>query len=519
MAQPLLQIFDDGGTLIPEGSPISFAGVVPGSPSAEVLFSVRNNGEAGPAVDTARDTTVRGLARAAGDTSDPQLTGLPFQDDRASRLRVISVSGGATAAPTAFRPLGAGNVLLLDEIPDGGIVFMGWRIEATTVAALQDIDARLSIEPRVSIAMPTGHYETHGNFVLVGSPGGIPDPTFSEIFEEVGDWLPNVGPADDTINTPTRSEYTLAGVEEVFEPAPPEITFDDLDGTSSALVATEAYFAAVLYAAGGSISIAKGLKATEPLTAADLPVIPADAIFRVLVTVPFGLLIDTLELQGDLGFFHSSEPGGLDVEISGGSGTSAGSLVQRQTRTTITLPDDEVSNIWQLPTGGLETAALGAFPTGDSRSLILHEYTTAVGVITDRADRRRLGAESLGGVLASATFVLDTAAGNLQTLHITLLDGIGLPLSSNQAIFCKLTDAADGFGESTKIPDAVTVGASPQWIIQLGATINHFLLESDGPAIDATFDENTGPTGDSYFLALYVEGRVVAVSPEIIPKP
>lgn len=515
----LLQIFDDGGTLIPEGSPISFAGVVPGSPSAEFLFSVRNNGEAGPAVDTARNTTVRGLARAAGDTSDPQLTGIPFQDDRASRLRVISVSGGATAAPTAFRALGAGNILLLDEIPDGGIVNMGWRIEATTAAALQDIDARLSIEPRLSIAQPAGHYETHGNFVLVGSPGGIPDPTFSEIFEEVGDWLPNTGPADDTINTPTRSEYTLAGIEEVFEPVTPEITFDDLDGAAAALVATEAYFAAVSYAAGGAIGIVKGLKATEPLTAADLPVIPTDEIFRVLVTVPFGLLIDTLELQGDFGFFHSFEPGGLDVEISGGSGTSAGFLVQRQTRTTITLPDDQVSNIWQLPGGGLETAVLGAFPAGDARSLLLHEYTAAAGVITDRADRRRLGAESLGGVLASASFVLDAAAANLQTLHITLLDGIGLPVTANQAVHCKLTDAADGFGESSAIPDAVTVGASPQGIIQLGLTLNHFLLESDKEVIDATFDENTGPTGDSYFLALFVDNVVMAVSPEIIPKP
>lgn len=517
MAPPILEIYDASDTLIPEGTPITFTGVIPGSPSAEELFSVRNNFGGGSPVDTSPNTTVRGLSRAAGDTGDPQLTGSTFQDNRASRLRVISVEGGATAKVTAFQPLGAGNVLVLDEIPDGGIVNMGWRIEATSAAALQDIDARLSVEPRLSIALADGEFEAHGNYVVDGEPGGFPDPLFSEIFEETGDWLPNVGPADDTINTPTLSTYTLQGTPETFSPGTPEITFNDEDGATVALVGGEAYYASLSYDAGGVVTVTKGLKNTAPLTEADVPTgIPG--IDRVLVTVPFGLLIDTLELRGDFGFFHSREAGGLDVAISGGQGTSAGFLVIRQTETITALPDDQVSNLWQLPSGGLETTPIGDFPSGDARSLLLYEYTTAAGVITDRVSRRRIGVDSRGGVVQAASFVVDAAAANLQVVHVTLRDGLGFPVEENLEIGYFVSGDPDGIGISPDPLTDLTVGASPQSVRFLVDELTGVFGASLLGVVDVTFDETAGPSAQTFFLVIQIGARKF-VSESITPNP
>ena len=83
-----------------------------------------------------------------------------------------------------------------------------------------------------------------------------------------------------------------------------------------------------------------------------------------------------------------------------------------------------------------------------------------------------------------------------------------------------LTDDPEGLIEATAIPDSVTVGPSPQGFIQLGPTVIHFLATSDGPTIDLTINENTGPSGDAFFLAVFgPDDVIVAVSTVIIPKP
>lgn len=517
MADPVITIHDAAGDEITAGSPLALLTATPGTPTApDTVITVRNNDAGGPAVDPARDFRLSITARVAGDTGEPQADGLAFLVTRAFQVQITAVSGGATALIRSYVPTGTGRTLALDEIPDGGIVTLGLRTLASLAATITDVEIFLSWESIQSTALEEGYFESHGNWIYDGDGGGFPDSLFTEVLSKTGILDPGV--FDDTVDTWSQIEYVLEGVAFATVPAVPTLTFDDQDGAPAALVAGEAYIAGIFLDGSDIFVIAKGLKGTAPLSEADRPATPANTTPAGYVTVPFGLAIDTVEDVLIIGFFGLEIVSGLTVRIGGGQAAVSGRWVRAQTPTTLVLADDSSLRIFVQPEAGLEIIDATSSPI-DPHSMWIWEVTTVAGVVTSTTSRRRIGIRTVAGKIASASFVLDAAAGNLQTLHVTLLDGIGIPLGSSQAVFCKLTDAADGFGESTAIPDAVTVGASPQWVIQLGATVNHFLLESDEEAIDVTFDESTGPTGDSYFLALYVDSSVVAISPEIIPKP
>lgn len=517
MAGPKITIHDAAGDEITAGSPLALLTATPGTPTnPDTVLTVRNNNAGGPAVDPARNFRLLITAQLAGATGEPQADGLAYLVSRSLQAQVTAVSGGASAKIRSYVPLGTARTLALDEIPDGAVVTLGLRTLAPLEATIQAIEIFLSWESIQSSALEDGYFETHGNWIYNGDGGGQPDPLFTEILSKTGALDP--GTFDDTVDTWTEIEYVLEGVASVTTPAVPELQFDDQDGAAETLAGGEAYVAGIFLDGSDVFAIAKGLKGVAPLSEADRPATPTGTTPAGYVTVPFGLAIDTTEDVLVLGFFGFEVVSGLNVRIGGGQAAVSGRWRNPQTPTTVLLADDSSLRIFVQPEAGLEVVDAAATPI-DPQSMWIWEVTTVAGAVTSFTSRRRIGIRTIAGELAGASFVLDAAAGNLQTLHVTLLDGIGIPLSSNRAVFCKLTDAADGFGESTAIPDAVTVGASPQWVIQLGATVNHFLLESDGPTIDVTFDENTGPSGDTYFLALFVDGRVVAVSPAIIPKP
>lgn len=517
MADPSITIHDAAGDEITAGSPLALLTSTPGTPTApDTVITARNNDAGGPAVDPARDFRLSITARLAGDTGEPQADGLAYVVTRALQAQVTAVSGGATATIRSYVPMGTGRTLALDEIPDGGVVTLGLRTLASLAATISDVEVFLSWESIQSTALDEGAFEAHGNWIYDGDGGGQPDPLFTEILSKTG--ILDPGAFDDTIDTWTEIEYVLEGVAFATTPAVPTLTFDDQDGAPAGLLVNEAYIAGIFLDGSDVFVIAKGLKGTAPLSEADRPATPAGTVAVGYVTVPFGLAIDTVEDVLVIGFFGLEIVSGLNVRIGGGQAAVSGRWVRSQTPTTLVLADDSSLRIFVQPEAGLEVINAAASPI-DPHSMWIWEVTTAAGVVTSTTSRRRIGIRTIAGKLAGASFVLDAAAGNLQTLHVTLLDGIGIPVTVNQAVHCKLTDGPDGAGESTAIPDAVTVGASPQGIIQIGPTANHFFLESDGPTVDVTFDESTGPSGDSYFLALFVDSTVMAVSPEIIPKP
>jgi len=515
MADPVITIHDAAGDEITAGSPLALLTATPGTPTApDTVITARNNDAGGPAVDPARDFRLSITARLAGDTGEPQADGLAYLVTRSLQAQVTAVSGGATATIRSYVPMGTGRSLALNEIPDGGVVTLGLRTLASLAATISDVEIFLSWESIQSTALEEGYFETHGNWIYDGDGGGYPDPLFTEILSKTG--ILDPGAFDDTIDTWTEISYVLEGVAFATTPAVPTLTFDDQDGAAAALVAGEAYIAGIFLDGSDVFVIPKGLKGTAPLSDADRPATPDGTTPAGYVTVPFGLAIDTVEDVLIIGFFGLEIVSGLNVRIGGGQAAVSGRWVRSQTPTTLVLDDDSSLRIFVQPEAGLEVIDAAASPS-DPHSMWIWEVTTAAGIVTATTSRRRIGIRTIAGELAAATFVVDAAISPNQTVHVTLRDGIGIPLLVGVLVRAYLSDNAEGDGFSTPIPDTVTVGPSPQGI-EVGANGNVFVMASDGPTIDVTFNEATGPSGDTYFLVI-LAGNSRSISDAITPKP
>lgn len=509
MAVPVLEFYDSLGVLIPSGTPISFASVVPGTPTAEIEIELRNNDAGSPPVDAAENVKLRGYSRADGSSADPSLTGSAFQEDRALRVRVKSTGGEASAAVTGWRPLGSGNSLDLGRIPDGGTVTLGVRIETTIAAALQDVEAFLSLETLPSTPLPDGTFEALGNFVHDGNPAGAdyPDADFSQILDRGNTSITPNGPADDTINLPSTISYTLQGTDEVLSTGSSS-TFTAIDGDAAALLATEAYFAVLTLGAGGgtgALNVTKGSKAVAPLDDTDMPTLPSDEILYAVITVPFGLAIDTAEIdeRGQLGFFGVEEDGGLDITVGHGHGNVGNFLVKTTTETSLTLADASTLSLFVLPNGTLTTATTGTFPTEDSRAMEIRQFTTAAGSITVNTDVRRFGTGTAGAGAASVTTRLD----RMQALFGDDYNALGT-YEERVAFGSTLLQTAY-WGELTPFSSYASGNNYPR------------LFTADTPinlkaASDSANDDNSGGTGAQQLSAVYLDSTFAEVQVDVL---
>lgn len=385
MAAPILRLFDSLGVEVT--APIAIGEATPGVPTAEIALSVRNNDGGAAAVDAATGVFLVGTARVAGSGDSFLSLGNAFGDAQAFQARVVSFSGGAEGQVTGFKP----SPLRLGNIPDGGIVTIGIRVVATALSATSDWEVALGLENNPQIPLRDVPFETEGNYVYQGLAGGhTPDPDFNAIRTVQGAFAAQAVPSD-TIDLPSLVRYHLAGEPLTYRPAPRTLTFNNLDSAAAALLAGEYYWAGLTLDSTGSLTTTKGLKATTPTDTADRPTLPADEVGAVWVVVPFGLAIDTVLIEYELGFFHAEELGGLNLRIHPGSGAAAGFWAHPETPLDVTLTDDASTTVWALPSNTYELATTGTIPTVSRRALRLWDFTTASGAVTDRRDRRILG--------------------------------------------------------------------------------------------------------------------------------
>lgn len=401
MADPIITAHDSLGVLIPQGVPISFPEATAGTPNAGTVIEWRNNdADAGP-VDPARAFKITVLGRLLGDTADPTTVGTAYLAGRSLQIRVTAVSGGATAPITGWHNLGNGSAASLGTIPDGGTVTTEHRTVVSLSAALQEVELFIQGESTQSTPLPQGTFETIGNHVYIGVPGGFPDRDFTQVSIIVGDFSINA-PPDDKVNTPTSVTYTLRGEPFVTAPITPEVTFDDQDGDAATLAAGEEYIAGLSLDGTATYIVTKGSKVTEPAGIDDRPTPPEDQIISAWVTVPFGLEIDTVVqvIQDSLGFFEIVSTSGLDVTFAGGIGSVGDNWIDDPTPTTVTFSDDQTTTVWLRPASGFELKEVEDEPT-DSRSMALWDITTAGGAVTVTDSRRRLGTNINGGATSA----------------------------------------------------------------------------------------------------------------------
>ena len=366
-----------------------------------------------------------------------------------------------------------------------------------------------------STPLEEGYFETHGNWIYNGEGGGIPDPLFTEVLSKTG--ILDPGAFDDTVDTWTEIDYVLEGVAFTTTPAVPTETFNDEDGAAANLASGEEYIAGIFLDGTDVFVIAKGLLGTAPLSETDRPATPAGILAAGYVTVPFGLAIDTVVDVLVIGFFGFEIISGLNVRIGGGQAAVSGRWIRSQSPTNLTLPDDSSLEIYVQPEAGLEIVTPPATPL-DPHSMRIFEVVTVAGVVTSITSRRRIGVRTVAGVLAAATFVVDTAAAQLQVVHMTIRDGIGIPIMDNLELGYFVSGDPDGIGISTDALTDLTVGTSPQSVRFVVDELTGVFGTSLAGIVDATFAETTGPSGQTFFLVIQIGGRKF-VSGEIIPNP
>lgn len=517
MADPVITIHDGTGTEITAGTPVPLPTATPGTPtSPDVVISVRNNDAGGPAVDPARDFRLSLTGRLAGSSDEPTADELAYLVTRSLQAQVTAVSGGATADIRSYQPVGTGRPLRLGEIPDGGITTLGFRVVAPLAATIQDVEIFLSWESIQSTALEEGSFESHGNYIYNGNSFGVPDRLFTQILSISG--ALDVGVFDDTIDTWTEIQYTLEGTAFTTTPTVPTLTFDDLDGAAAALAAGQAYIAGVfLDGSPTDFLISKGLLGTAPLQESDRPATPDNTEPAGYVTVPFGLAIDNAIDVLSLGFFGLEPVAGLIQFIGSGRAAVSGRWIDSQSPTQVTFPDDSDLEIYVQPEAGLEIVIPPVTPI-DPHSMRIWEATTLAGAVTSITSRRRIGVRTVAGLLAAATFVVDAAAADLQVVHVSLRDGIGIPVEENLEIGYFVSGDPDGIGISADALTDLTVGASPQSVRFLTDNLTGVFGTSLLGTVDATFDESTGPSGNTFFLVIQI-GAVKFVSGAITPKP
>lgn len=511
MADPIITFHDAAGDPIPEGTAQVMPTATPGTPGFPLLLSVRNNDAAGPAVDPLRNGRLTLLGRLQGSSDEPGVD-LTYVAQGALEAKVVSVSGDATTTLRGFTPVGPSSTIPLSTIPDGGTVNLEVRTSATLAATLTAVTLQLTAEGIQSTALADGSFEATGNFVYDGATGGVPDPTFSQVFSKAGALDP--GAFDDTVDTWTSVIYTRAGVSETTTPSPPTKTYNNLDGAAAALVLNEAYWVDLSLDGSDTIVDTKGLKAIE--AAAIKPQTPVGNFHAGYVLVPFGLAIDTVEDDLTLGFFDVSVVSGLTIRVAGGQGLVANRFVDDETSTDILLADDSTLTLYRRSEGGLEVVAFGTSPA-DPRSMRLYEITTVAGV-TALTDRRRIGTQSLAGVPQKVAFIVDGAAADLQVVHVTLLDGLGQIVLDDNLVEYFVSGSADGVGITTDTITDLTVGPSPQSITIIGSNVIGFLGTDETGHVDVTFDETTGPSAQTFYLVVQIDFTHF-VSTAIIPKP
>lgn len=183
----------------------------------------------------------------------------------------------------------------------------------------------------------------------------------------------------------------------------------------------------------------------------------------------------------------------------------AGTEMMRATANGVGIGDGFRFELPQSPDTSLPAGVESAIVYDETNDVVRVHDGASYGVLTPKAN----------GELTSITYVLDAAISPNQTLHVTLTSSIGTII--NTPIHCYLSNDSGGVGESSVLPDSMIAGTN-QFVAPIGTTLLHTWLGPVLGVIDVTFNESSGTSGDSYFLACIVNGGI-EVSPQIIPKP
>jgi len=360
-------------------TPPVFSGVEGGTPSTAQEFHIWND-LGGGASPTATNLSVSVLAKDAGDP-DFLACGHEFVDRQYFEARILNGLGGLSASTGPWVDLGCpGAKLELPEIPSGEGVAIEVRVSAPSDAPTAQYSPLLRLNNTTAQSLGSAG-EAVGDGILVGAGGR------AELMAISGDVVENPGGADDEIQTPhfiwRAGGNTWAQQEQLVE-------LDQDDGDSATLAAGEAYYAILYGASDGTLAIAKGSKATAPLSVSDEPAIPNDGVplCRALVD-DSGVISDSeIDQRHELGAFGFTGTT-LTVTIGPGVGIVRSKLAEIQSETQVSLTASSTNYVWLTSNGVLSVTTTSAEPSEGGK--LLWVATTDSSNVTALEDRRAIG--------------------------------------------------------------------------------------------------------------------------------
>jgi hypothetical protein len=369
-------------------------------------------------------------------------SGVPPLDELWPRLRITGQD--STNAPAQqlevhdWTPVGTGRTLHLATLLSGGLRTGEIRFHPPATAARLTWSFRLAVvAAEHSYPVPAG--------ARPGILTGLGDHGHSALVR--GFQVTAATPAADRVDVAAGQLVHRGRLVGLVAGAVP---LDQLDGAAEALAPGQLYYA-VLSAGPTGITVTKGRRGSAPARPAPLPWEPPLA--AVAVRHEAGASeINPTDIE-DLRVFdrYHAEPGaGLQLRIHAGRAIAGGTLRYHSTPTTLILPPNATSALWQRASGAWELAALTDPPPETTALCPLWLATTDAAGVTELLDRRVFAAES---VVIPLRGDLPAAPGPIAE---ALIGHDGLVLED---ILYRLSDSGGGSAGQTQL-DLLLDGAS-----------------------------------------------------------
>jgi len=373
MPDPVLKAYDSTDTSIV--TTLTFASVLPGTPTAAQELHYWNDKGDVVSADTAKGVRLSVLARNQGDANFVG-SGLEVLDTKAIEVRVIGVQGAAVDVTTGWTKIGTNADLSLPDIPKDSAVELEHRISMPSGSDTTTVE----IAFKLSSVQATFVGRYHG--LQNGIRLGIGDGQSFGLAESDG--VLEDGTPDDTV--------IIDDVAWIHEGIPYRLlnyneTINANDGDVAALASGESYYCALTLGAG-TVTQTKGSKAADPLTDADKPALPADEAFLAWVVRSFDNIINTADITEAAAvttpdFFGYSDSG-LAASIGKGEAYVNGSLVETDSINQYTLTASTTTTIYLLEDGSLDDN-----PGTAKRGMPLHYFVTDGSGVTAHTDLRQ----------------------------------------------------------------------------------------------------------------------------------
>jgi hypothetical protein len=314
-------------------------------------------------------------------------SGLPPLDELWSRLRI---TGQDTANAPAqqleladWTPVGTGRALHLATLLSGGLRTGEIRFHPPATAARLTWSFRLAvIAAEHSYPVPAG--------ARPGILTGLGDYGHSALVR--GFQITAAIPAADQVHVAAGQLVHRGRLVGLVGGA---VQLDQLDGAAEALAPGQLYYA-VLSAGATGITVTKGSRGSAPARPAPPPWEPPLA--AVAVRHEAGASeINPTDIE-DLRVFdrYHAEPGaGLQLRVHAGRAIAGGTLRYHSTPTTLMLPPNATTALWQRASGAWELAAPTDPPPETTALGPLWMVTTDVASVTELLDRRVFAADTV----------------------------------------------------------------------------------------------------------------------------